>query len=334
MPDYSIRVYQLNYYIKKYLPKLCNHFRKNQINLHIFFSKWILAIFSSCLNMEVLAKVWDVFIMDKWKAIFKFSLALLTIMNSALLKMDIVGVSNYFRANTNSNTISFKDLAQYYYLYKITNKEIDQLRDNFFIDQVQDKLNNPHCRWDTDQNEFVHQFRIDLESHLKDSKKQTSVYLEKIDKINKEYEQAQSLYEIQLEACFKLKQQVEELIEMKSGYENVLLHLKNGEKPNAKKKKFAINFLSPSSRSESAKIKKKLKQVIKDLEHYNKLMFENYDILDRKKYNFELIKKEKENYKEGLANILNDTEMGKKELVKNLSQKLKLSEKFVSTSKY
>ena len=42
MPDYSIRVYQLNYYIKQYFPKLASHFKKNQINPEIFFSKWIL----------------------------------------------------------------------------------------------------------------------------------------------------------------------------------------------------------------------------------------------------------------------------------------------------
>ena len=49
MPDYSIRVYQLNYYIKENFPELSIHFKKNQINPDIFFTKWILTIFSNYL---------------------------------------------------------------------------------------------------------------------------------------------------------------------------------------------------------------------------------------------------------------------------------------------
>ena len=85
MPDYSIRVYQLNYYIKEYFPELSIHFKKHQINPDVFFSKWILTIFSNYLPFDVLYKVWDVFILDKWQAIFKFSLMILNSMKDKLI---------------------------------------------------------------------------------------------------------------------------------------------------------------------------------------------------------------------------------------------------------
>ena len=40
MPDYSIRVYQLNFYIKEYFPDLSFHFKKNQIkNIFMYAMK-------------------------------------------------------------------------------------------------------------------------------------------------------------------------------------------------------------------------------------------------------------------------------------------------------
>lgn len=74
------------------------------------------------MNTEVLAKVCDVLIIDQWKAIFKFTLVFMTIMNNDL-KLNIEGLSKYFRTNSNKNAISFEDLSRYFYLYKITNKE-------------------------------------------------------------------------------------------------------------------------------------------------------------------------------------------------------------------
>ena len=97
MPDYSIRVYQLNFFIKKFMPDLFYHFKKQQINPDMFFSKWILTIFASYLPFGTLAKVWDVFLIDGWKAIFKFCLCFLDELHQYLIKMDLNESSKFFR---------------------------------------------------------------------------------------------------------------------------------------------------------------------------------------------------------------------------------------------
>ena len=53
-PDYLIKLYQLNYFIKENFPKIHHHLKTNRINLDIFFSKWILTIFSNFLSFETL----------------------------------------------------------------------------------------------------------------------------------------------------------------------------------------------------------------------------------------------------------------------------------------
>ena len=338
MPDYSIRVYQLNYFIKKFFPKLNIHFKKNQINPDIFFSKWILAIFSSYLPFEVLCKVWDVFIIDKWKAIFKFSMAFLAIMEDELLTMDLQTFSQYFRSNATNSHLEYKKISKFYDKFKITNKELDELREDFFVAQVKEKLDDPEGKWDTDQNEYVNVYKTELEKLLKENSKRTVVLKEKIETMNKECQHAQTSYENQLKNCGNLKLKVEVLIEMKAGYENVLKNMGNKEEGTKEKKKklFSINSIKHihEPKTEYEKIQKKLKHANKEIDQLNKMMLDNYKLLDKKKYSLEKMNKEKEAVKNELENIMNDSEKAKKELIKNLSQKLKLSAKFVATSKY
>jgi len=99
MPDYNIRVFQLNHYLKIYMPDLFYTFKKNQINPDIIFSKWILTIFSSYLSFGTLAKVWDVFLVDNWKGIIKYSLVFLKDVYDILITKDLPGISTYFREN-------------------------------------------------------------------------------------------------------------------------------------------------------------------------------------------------------------------------------------------
>jgi hypothetical protein len=140
MPDYNIRVFQLNHYIKKYLPDIFYHFKKNQINPDIFFSKWIITIFSSYLPFKTLAQVWDIFLIDKWKAIFKFSLAFLYELYDDLIKMDMNLLSNYFRENSRKIHKNIKVVLYNFKKFKITNKHLEELREKYFLDQIQKKL--------------------------------------------------------------------------------------------------------------------------------------------------------------------------------------------------
>ncbi len=366
MPDYSIRIYQLNYYIKKYFPELSNHLKKTQINPDLFFSKWILTIFSSYLPFHILYKVWDVFIIDKWKAIFKFSLILLFLMKKDLLKMDLNSFSKYFRTNIKKfDNMNFKDIIKYYKNYKVTNKKLFELRENFFIDQVLEKLKDPNYKWETDQNEFINSYRRDVEITEDEINKKISLIQNKIEKINKDYELAEKAYEAELNIVNNIKLKIEVLIEMKNGYENVLGHvcIRNINQQKSYNQEFQYDFskvendnqiinkiLTPKlnkgnkifniikgfkkEKTEEEKIEKKLKRTNKDLDNLNKQLMENYKLLDKKKYHLEKINKERNNYKNELANFLEQSEKEKKLLLKNLSKKLKLSVKFVSTNQY
>ena len=364
MPDYQIRVYQLNYFIKEYFPELATHFKKNQINPDVFFSKWILTIFSNYLPFDVLYKVWDVFIFDKWKAIFKFSLMILNSMKDKLITMDLITFSQFIKDNkNNSSLINFDEFSKHYKDYKITNRQLNELREDFFTEQVKNKIESADSEWETDQSDYVNNYKKDLEEHLNNFKVLIDQLKDEIGKVNIEYERKSKKYEEKLKKVNELKMKLEAQIEIKTGYENVLKsfsvnnnnNMNNIEKEenndNGKEinkelkksinkeekshKKLRFKFIkSKSNVSEYDKLQKKLNSLKKEIDINNKALFEQYKKLDKKKISLEKVTMTKEKLKKQLNDIIQNSEKIKKELLKNLSEKLKLTAKFVSTNQY
>lgn len=65
MPDYQLRLFQLSHLMKKFLPNVYNHYINEAINYEVFLSKWIITIFSAYVDIEILSKIWDIFIIVK-----------------------------------------------------------------------------------------------------------------------------------------------------------------------------------------------------------------------------------------------------------------------------
>ena len=352
MPDYNIRIFQLNYYIKLYFPDLFNHLEKSQINADLFFSKWIITIFSNYLPFNVLYKVWDIFIIDKWKAIFKFSMIFLYFMKNKLMKMDLNSFSLFFKSNAqNINQMNFKNIIQQYKNYKITNKKLNELREEFFIEQVKQKLYDPKNSWETDQNECIEIYNKELNNCNKKEEEMKNNLLNKIDKINKDFQQAKKSYEHQLHKLNKLKIKLDVLIEEKNGYE-IVIHRnnthKNSFKEEEKIKEFQIsnnNSFKESKKhksikdifkgkSQEEKMESKLKKISKELDSINNDLIENFQLVDSKKHKVDKLNKKLNKYKTELKNLNEKFLLEKKQLLKDLSEKLKLSAKFVLTNKY
>jgi hypothetical protein len=62
MPDYNLRVYQLNHYVKKYFPDVYYHFKNNKIPCDLFYSKWFITIFAAYLGFDVVSQCWLYFV--------------------------------------------------------------------------------------------------------------------------------------------------------------------------------------------------------------------------------------------------------------------------------
>ncbi len=54
--------------------------------------------------------------------------------------MDLYEFSTFFREISGKNNNSFRNLFNNYHKIKITNSEIDALRENYFLEQIKNKL--------------------------------------------------------------------------------------------------------------------------------------------------------------------------------------------------
>lgn len=63
--------------IKFHMPKFFQHLRKIQMSADYFTSKWFMTIFSCFLPYELLPPIFDMFITEGWKSIFRIGIALL-----------------------------------------------------------------------------------------------------------------------------------------------------------------------------------------------------------------------------------------------------------------
>ena len=363
MPEYLIKLYQLNYFIKENYPKMYNHLKTNRINLDIFFSKWILTIFSNFLSFETLYNVWDVFMLDKWKAIFKFSIIIANYMKVDLINMDLHSYSSYVR-NNNLNLLKFKDLSKYYNKYKINNSKLTELKEDFYVEQLKTKLEiNNSEEWDKGENYYINSYQSQLNIFIKNLKRPVELLQMQITKINLECEKATKKYEKKLLIVNELKSKIENEIESKVAYESTLnlLKLEIQDREEAKnnifhsnKNNLQINDISPNISSKKLKIKKcqteycqnkynnktfnskkkrrnpegydkilkKLNIVNKELQKDNKALLIACEKMDKKQEILEKIIYKRDELKKQLDIILSTSELTKRELIKNLSNKL------------
>jgi len=428
MPDYSIRLFQLNYFIKLYFPELFNHFKKSQITPDLIFSKWILTIFANYLPFQTLYKIWDLFIIDKWKAIFKISIILLDTMKEKLLSFDLNQFCVFIKSKEIKESVQYKYISQRYNDYKISNKKLKELKEEFFIYKVKEKLEDKMQEWDLDQKESVNQYYRELSEHNNKIKEEMDNIKNEIEKINKKCSSKISKYLKQEEIIKKYKLQLETKIEVRDGYEKVLKRNKgnnsnsNDKKdnnknynninigininvnPNLNKKEnnnkkednknniniinnnnhiFVnnINIINPTNfeyqkqdtninnkiiendpnknkennktnkksfslkkytkfkifgkaNNELDKIQIKINELNKEIDSINKSLIKHYKIYDKEKMSFEKNNIIKESLTKKLEEMVNESEKYQNKLIKNLSEKLKLSEKFVFSNQY
>ena len=435
MPDYSIRVFQLNYYIKLYFPNLFNHFKRNQITPDIIFSKWILTIFANYLPFETCYKIWDLFILDKWKAIFRISTILLDTMKDKLIQFDLNQFCLFIKSKEIKESVKYEYICQKYNDYNITNKKLKELKEEFFIYSVKEKLEDKEQDWDLDQLEFVNQYHKELSLHKNQVKQEMDEVKKEIEKINKKCGNKSDKYLKQVEIIKNYKLQLETKIEVRDGYEKVLkrnkfhnsnsidnkdnknikniniginINLNNDEDNNKVNNKVGnykqknnniniinnnnnifvnnINIIQPfnyqldsmnreqkkehklknmnnrkelsndniinqrksfslkkggkfkifgkTTNNELDKIQIKINNLNKEIDSINNALIKHYKLLDKEKQSFERNNFKKDNLTKKLEEMISISEVYQTKLIKNLSEKLKLSEKFVNTNKY
>jgi len=83
--------------IHHFLPKLGKHLDKENIHVTMYATQWLLTQYTSSFHFDLVTRVWDCFLVEGFKAIYRVMLALLQQSQPALLKMSFEEILGYFR---------------------------------------------------------------------------------------------------------------------------------------------------------------------------------------------------------------------------------------------
>ena len=362
-PDYGFRIYQINYYVKKYIPNVYYHFKNNNLSFDMIYSNWLLTLFSNYLNIDKLDFPWTCIFIDKWKGIIKLCLIFIFELKEKLLKCDLGGLSELLKEDSNKYHNNFsKSFYLYNKVFKVTNEQLNNLKNEYFIYLSRKKLEETKG----DMNQWEEDQKGPLNEYLEENKKIDNIANKEIEKYKKLHEEANKKYLIALKqynnyikSVKYFQKSIDKVATEKFEYEKIISHYQNALE-NAGIPKIIMNrnnFQENNNDEENnenelkerqIEIKQKkimlLKEKNKIIDKYTPikhefdiktdLLYKKCDIIDKYKIELDFWRKQKENTKESLQNYILEIELKKNELIQILSEKLKLSEVYKKFSKF
>ena len=84
-PDIKKKFYVLLNLEKKYIPKIYDIFKRDGVFISIYASQWFLCLFAKDLKPNILVRIFDVFLFEGFKVIYRFALAFLKLKEKAFI---------------------------------------------------------------------------------------------------------------------------------------------------------------------------------------------------------------------------------------------------------
>ena len=242
-------------------------------------------------------------------------------------------------------------------LFKVTNSELNSLRRDYFVDLAKTKLKETKPEeWDEDQKVPLNDYLTEKNKLEIETNKQIQIYKKNNELALKKYLNAFKKYNVVIKNIDKIKQNIDVLATKKNDFEKLFIHYKNAldniDKPQSPIRKNNITEEIKLSKKEVKRQQKELKtkkdMLVKGknkiMENYMpikneyddkaKLLYKKCDDIFKHKLEVDKCEKEKNKQKEEMKNYLFEIEEKHNELIRVLSEKLKLSEVYKKTYKF
>ena len=338
-PDYGIRVFQLNYYVKKYLIEVYNHFKNNNLSFDLLYSDCLLTLFSNYFDIVKLDFPWTCFIVDKWKGLIKICLIIIYELKDELMKCNMETLTILIKEKKFKNNFSnFIDL--YRNKFKVTNNQLRELKTEYYSNLVKKKLEETNTqldKWEEDQkqplieylnekNKIENNVMKDIETYKILNEESIKKYLLVLKKNNELMKYVNSL-KSRINELATIKYDYEELFEY---YKKALKQNEDNTKQNKSQKDNIRNILE----NEKNNLLEKYMQVKGEFMLKNEILYRQCDIIDEFRKEIKKCENEKNKRKQQMQDYIFLVEKKQDELIKNLSDKLKLSSIFKKTNKF
>ena len=144
-PELKKTFYTLLNLEKKFIPKIYELFKKEGMIPSMYASEWFICLFSRNLAFDVLVRIYDVFLLEGYKVIYRFALAFLKLREEEFLSAKDGLVSIMKTVNDCLENVDVENLFKIAFGFSLSRKQIEKLGKEY------DKVKNDQ------KNEFVKQ---------------------------------------------------------------------------------------------------------------------------------------------------------------------------------
>ena len=125
---------------KKFIPKCYKIFIKDEISPKCYASEWFICLFARNLDFNILVRIFDTFILEGFKVIYRFSLAFIKLKEEELIERRS-GVDSTFLIMENClKNVNIDELWKIAFGFSISKKLIESFEKEY--DKVKDDTNN------------------------------------------------------------------------------------------------------------------------------------------------------------------------------------------------
>uniref|UniRef100_A0A0N5BH58 Rab-GAP TBC domain-containing protein n=1 Tax=Strongyloides papillosus TaxID=174720 RepID=A0A0N5BH58_STREA len=97
--------------VNEKLPRLANHLKYLDVDFQLYSLKWFMTVFIDSLSHELYLKIFDCFLNEGNKVIFRFALALLKMCENDLLESKTFSDAHHILESIRNRNIQFSDLS-------------------------------------------------------------------------------------------------------------------------------------------------------------------------------------------------------------------------------
>ena len=125
---------------KKFIPKIYELFKKEGMIPSMYASEWFICLFSRNLEFQNLVRIFDVFLLEGYKVIYRFALAFLKLKENEFLKGKD-GIALIMQTcNQCLENVDIENLFKVAFGFSLSRKDLDKLGKEY--DKVKDNQNN------------------------------------------------------------------------------------------------------------------------------------------------------------------------------------------------